>query len=353
MTFSLVHPLEVQLSEILRETIPNAESVRFGKSGAEVTSAAVRLARAYTGRDRILCCGYHGWHDWYIGVTPRPRGVPKVVRDLTSTFDYNDLDSVHRLLGSDVACVILEPMIFDFPTEGFLRHVQAACRENGSLLVFDEMWTGFRFDLGGAQEFFDVVPDLACYSKSIANGMPLSVLTGRQEIMELLDEQVFFFSTFGGETLSLAAAVATIRELENEEVPLYLASKGRKLRDGYNAISTELGMDSYTWCKGHPSRTLVVFDGLAGDPLLMKSLVQQELIKRGILWSGFHNLCFSHTDHDIDYTLDAYCEALSILKAAVETGMVREMLRGTPVQPVFRKTDVLSSLPPVPVAAAD
>jgi glutamate-1-semialdehyde aminotransferase len=337
ITFSLVHPLEVQVAELLRDMIPNAESVRYGKTGAEVTSAAVRLARAYTGRDKVLCCGYHGWHDWYIGVTARHRGVPQAVRDLTFTFDYNDLESVQSALDADTACVILEPMVFEAPKNDFLFQLKDLCRQNGSLLIFDEMWTGFRLALGGAQEYFVVEADLACFSKAIANGMPLAALTGRRDVMQLLDSEVFFFSTFGGETLSLAAAQATLCELYNKDVPTYLAMQGCTLQQGYNAIARSLGMDGYTACQGHPSRTVVTFDPSAGDPLLNKSFVQQELIKRGILWSGFHNLCFSHTDEDVFYTLSVYREVLPMLKEAVERDSVAQQLRGEPVQPVFRR----------------
>ncbi len=337
ITFSLVHPLEVEVAELIREVVPNAESVRYSKTGAEATSAAVRLARAFTGRNGVLCCGYHGWHDWYAGTLPRDRGVPQATKDLVRTFRYNDLNSAREALDGDTACVILEPMIFDLPQNGFLPGLKELCQENGSLLVFDEMWTGFRLALGGAQEYFGVDADLACFSKAVANGMPISLLTGLQEIMELLDHEVFFFSTFGGEALSLAATIATVKELRKQDVPLYLSTQGEKLEAGYNRIARELGIDGYTHCKGHPARTIVLFDAEASDPLAMKSLVQQEMIKRGVLWSGFHNLCLSHTEGDVDYTLSVYREVLPMLKQAVEEGTVEKRLRGEPVQPVFRK----------------
>jgi glutamate-1-semialdehyde aminotransferase len=163
--------------------------------------------------------------------------------------------------------------------------------------------------------------------------------------MDLLDEDVFFFSTFGGEVLSLAAAQAVLDEMQAHNVPAYLARQGEKLQSGYNAIARTLGISDYTRCNGHPSRTIVVFDSWVGDPLLMKSLVQQELIKRGILWSGFHNVSLSHGDPDVDYTLAAYAEVLSILKQAVDARVLEEVLRGEPVQPVFRKTAGFNSKP--------
>jgi glutamate-1-semialdehyde aminotransferase len=352
ITFSLMHPLEVEVAELIRDIVPNAEAVRYSKTGAEVTSAAVRLARAYTGRDKVVCCGYHGWHDWYIGLTARHRGVPPAVKDLVHTFEYNDLDSVASALTGEVACVILEPLVFEMPSPGFLEQLKALCAENGTLLIFDEMWTGFRLALGGAQAFFGVKPDLACYSKAIANGMPLAVLTGRQDVMALLAEEVFFFTTFGGEALSLAAAQATLHELRRHDVPAYLARQGQKLQAGYNRLAAELGIDHYTACIGHPARTLVTFEVTAGDPLLLKSLVQQELIIRGMLWSGFHNMCFAHTDRDIETMLKAYGEVLPILKQAVAENRVAESLKGRPVQPVFRKVSDFN-MKPVPKLAVN
>jgi len=337
ISFSLPHFLEVEAAELLRNVLPSAEAIRFAKTGAEATAAAVRLARAYTGREKVLCCGYHGWHDWYIGLTSRNKGVPKSTADLTQSFTYNDLNSVKELLDDDTACVILEPMIFDWPQEYFLTSLQELCSANGTLLVFDEMWTGFRWSLGGAQEYFKIKADLACYSKAVANGMPIAVLAGRQDIMDLMTDEVFFFSTFGGETLSLAALIATVKELKDRNVPDCLAKRGEKLLEGYNHIAAEHGMHEITHCKGHPARTLVVFDAPGHESLLMKSLVQQELIRRGILWSGFHNLSFTHNDAVIDQLLEAYSEVLPLLKKSLKDGNLEKNIKGIPVQPVFRK----------------
>jgi glutamate-1-semialdehyde aminotransferase len=266
------------------------------------------------------------------------------VQDLTYTFNYNDVASLQGSLDKDTACVILEPVVFDPPRNGFLQEVARLCRENGTLLVFDEMWTGFRLALGGAQQYFGVNADLACYSKAVANGMPISILTGRREVMDLLEEDVFFFTTFGGEALSLAAAKATLNEMKKKDVPAHLARQGSKLKAGYNRVAATLGLD-YTRCSGYDCRTIVSFDASAGNPLEMKSLVQQEMIKRGILWSGFHNICFSHSDEDVDYTLQVYADVLPILREAVSKKNLRDCLRGEPVQPVFRKTDNFNTKP--------
>ncbi|HVN32938.1 MAG TPA: aminotransferase class III-fold pyridoxal phosphate-dependent enzyme [Thermoanaerobaculaceae bacterium] len=345
ITFSLMHPLEVEVAEAIREAVPCAEFVRFSKTGADVTSAAVRLARAYTGRNKVLCCGYHGWHDWYVSVTGRNLGVPSAVANLTFTFEYNDLESVRAALDSDTACVILEPVVFTPPAGDFLQELKKLCNANGTLLVFDEMWTGFRLALGGAQTFFGVVPDLATFSKAVANGMPLSVLAGRRDIMSLLERDVFFFTTFGGEVLSLAAAKATIAELKQRSVPEFLARQGKAIKDGYNQIAEALEIASYTRCVGMECRTLVTFDPAAGEPLELRSLVQQELIRRAVLWSGFHNVSFSHGAAEVSHLLAAYEEVLPILKDAVETGTVRKRLKGKPVEPLFRRTSGFNTRP--------
>jgi glutamate-1-semialdehyde aminotransferase len=348
ITFSLMHPLEVEVAEQVRSMVPGAEMVRFSKTGCDVTTAAVRLARAFTGRKKVLCCGYHGWHDWYISVTDRDRGIPAEVAALTNTFAYNDLESVRAALDDDTACVILEPTVFEEPKAGFLSELAALCKARGALLVFDEMWTGFRVALGGAQERFKVTADLACFSKAIANGMPLSVLTGRADVMRLLDKDVFFFTTFGGEALSLAAAKATMEVMRAENVPAQLERKGTALRAQYNALATALELDC-TRCVGLGCRTMVTFEakGVAAgaNPLEMKSLVQQELIRRGVLWAGFHNLSFSHSATDIEHLMLAYREALGVLREALSRGKVREALLGEPVEPVFRRVSGFNTKP--------
>lgn len=339
ITFSLMHPLEVEVAELVKLVVPNTESVRYSKTGCDVTTAAVRLARAFTGREKVLCCGYHGWHDWYISVTDRNKGIPEAVKDLTYTISYNDIQSVIDSIDKDTACVILEPFVFEEEKNNFLQDLRKVCDEYGTLLIFDEMWTGFRIAKGGAQEYFNVKADLACFSKAVANGMPISILTGRADVMQLLEKDVFFFTTFGGEALSLAATKATLNEIVEKNLPEVLDRQGKKLKDGYNKIASELGMN-YTSCSGYNCRTIMTFNGdLSGcNPLEMKSLVQQEMIKRGVLWGGFHNMCLSHTDQDIEYTLKAYKEVLPILKKAVDEKNVKGYLKGEAVEPVFRKT---------------
>lgn len=339
-TFSLPHPLEVEVAELLVQAIPCAEMVRFGKNGSDATSGAVRVARAYTGRDIIACCGYHGWQDWYIGTTTRNKGVPKAVQELTIPFEYNNIESLERIFADhpdQVAAVIMEPIGVEEPRNGFLQKVQELARYNGALLIFDEVITGFRLAIGGAQEYFDVTPDLACLGKAMANGYPISAVVGAREIMELFDE-VFFSFTFGGETLSLAAVMSTIAEIREKNVIGHLWEQGQRLKDGYNVLAREFGVQSYTECIGLSPRTIIAFkDEAEAESLVLKSLFQQECLKRGVVFSGGQNVCFSHTNADTEHTLRVYRTAMEILAEAIRADDVHNRLEGEPVQPVFRK----------------
>jgi len=320
--------------------VPCAEMVRFGKNGSDATAGAVRLARAYTERDLIACCGYHGWQDWYIGTTTFNRGVPKAVGQLTASFEYNNIESLKRIFDENrkrVAAVILEPIGVVEPEEDFLQQVRDVCRREGCLLIFDEVITGFRLARGGAQEYFGVVPDLACFGKAMANGYPLSAVVGPREIMKHF-EQTFFSFTFGGEALSLAACLATMKEIAEKEVIAHNWEQGGKIKDGLNVLARQFGVEKFVRCAGLPPRTEVsFFDESGRESLLVKSLFQQECVKRGVLFSGGHNLCFSHSNEDIEHTLRVYRAAMEITGEAIRRDKVEEMLEGQPVQPVFRR----------------
>lgn len=337
---SLPHPLETELAELLTEIIPCAEMVRFGKNGSDATSGAVRAARAFTGREKIACCGYHGWQDWYIATTTRNAGIPAVVKDLTLTFRYNDIESLAELFArnsGEIAAVIMEPVGIEEPADDFLQKVKEMANRNGAILIFDEVVTGFRFDMGGAQKYFNVIPDMACFGKAMANGMPISAVVGRKDIMAIFDE-IFFSFTFAGECLSLAAALATIREMQDKNVIAKLWDLGGQLKDGYNAIVKDLALEAVTECKGYPPHTVIVFEQAGdNDPLTIRTLFQQEALARGILAIGVHNICYSHSQQDIDKTLSAYRETLSLIKDTLAHGDIRKFIKGEIVQPVFRK----------------
>jgi glutamate-1-semialdehyde aminotransferase len=337
--FSLPHPLEVYVAETICRLVPCAEMVRFGKNGSDATSGAVRLARAHTGRDRIACCGYHGWHDWYIATTTMNAGIPAAVCELTHTFAYNDLDSLTRMLDAhpgEFAAVVMEPVGVVAPEDGFLEGAAEAARAHGALLVFDEVITGFRFGLGGAGARFGVTPDLAALGKAMANGYPLSAVVGRRELMEGFTN-VFFSGTFGGETLSLAACSATLAKLESLDVPAHLEQQGTRLQGGLGRLLADTGLDAHVTCAGLGPRSVVSFRKDGEDWWDLKSLFQQECIRRGLLFTGGHNMCLAHTGEVVDEVLAVYGAVVPLVAEAVRADTVAERLEGTPVQPVFRK----------------
>jgi glutamate-1-semialdehyde aminotransferase len=340
-TFSLMNPLEVEVTELLIDAIPCAEAARFGKNGADATTVAVRVARAVTGRDHIAYCGYHGWHDWYIANTDLNSGIPEFNQHLAHSFTYNDLDSLERIFTAhpgEVACVIMEPLTILEPKDDFLAEVKKMAHHYGALLIFDEIITGFRFAFGGAQELTGVTPDLATFAKAISNGIPLSAIVGKKEYMFAL-EKTFFSFTYGGDCIGLAAAKACIPKLKREGVPEHLHRVGARLKDGYNKLAETHGLAEFTGCIGYPCRTIISFTGQGRfDELEMKSFFQQEMIRRGILWTAYHALSFSHKDADIDRTLNAYDEVLGLFKKVVDSNQsLRGLIEGEPVKPVFRK----------------
>jgi glutamate-1-semialdehyde aminotransferase len=339
ITYTLPHPVELDVAERIVARVPGAERVRFGKSGSDANSAAIRLARAITGRDHVLVAGYHGWHDWYVATTTRDIGVPAAVAELTGTFTYGDLGSLDAALAAqagDTAAVILEPSGATLPPEGFLAGVVQRAHAAGARVVFDEIITGFRLGPGGAQERYGVRADLVTFGKALGNGMPISAIAGRAELMDVLDE-VFFSGTHGGEALSLAAARAVLDVLAAEPVHAHLWRLGGVLQTGLRSLIAAHGLAEWVTCSGEPPWTLVLVrePDAAADGLPAKTLLQQELVKRGVLYNGSHFVSWAHTDADVELTLAAYDEAFTVLAAALPDG-VADALEGPPLRPVFR-----------------
>lgn len=337
--FSLAHPMEIELAELLVELIPCAEAVRFGKNGSDATTGAIRVARAATGRDLVAVCGYHGWHDWYIGTTARNKGVPQAVSALSRVFRFNDLESLRALLEADrgaFAAVMMEPMNFADPAPGFLEGVRDLAHEHGALFILDEIITGFRYDLGGAQKLFGVTPDLATFGKSIANGFPLSAVVGRADLMREM-EDVFFSSTFGGEALSIAAALATLRKMQREPVLEQLWSRGALVMDNARTAIAACRLDDAVAVGGKAPWSMLQFRDVAGASAWeLKSLYLQEMLAQGILTSGSHNMSYAHSEADVARLAEAQQGAFSALRQALDQGDLRTRLAGPPIEPLFK-----------------
>ncbi|HXC45974.1 MAG TPA: aminotransferase class III-fold pyridoxal phosphate-dependent enzyme, partial [Solirubrobacteraceae bacterium] len=316
IVFSLPHPIEIEVAERIVALVPGAERVRFAKSGSDVTSAAVRLARAHTGRERVIVTGYHGWHDWYIGSTSRHLGVPRAVRSLAEPVVFGDLAALAVALQrhpGEVACVVCEPIGASEPAPALLEEMVELAHSHGALAVFDEVISGFRLAPGGAQQYFGVRADLACFGKALGNGMPISALAGPASLMDELQD-VFFSGTHGGETLSLAAAQATLEVLAGEPVHEHLWRLGRRLQEGILAAIARHGLERWVSCSGAAPWTIVSVREPNPDSTTLpaKSLLQQEMIKREILFNGSNFISWAHTEIDIDFAIEAYDGALEV-----------------------------------------
>lgn len=330
VSFTLMHPLEVEVAERIAALCPGVQTVWFAKTGSEATAAAIRLARARTGRERILTCGYHSWHDWYAAGLPQVRGVPGAARPLVSSFGFNDLHELERLLRpGDVAAVILEPTGAVLPEPGFLDGVVGLARRAGAVSVFDEMISGFRIAPGGAREKYGVTPDLSCYGKALGNGMPIAAVAGQRAMFADFD-RAYISGTYAGETLSLAAARAVLDAIASGEVLARIASAGGRLLAGLRDCVTRHQVAGRVTVGGEPSRPVVRF---AGDRLLAKSWAQQCLADVGVLFNGTFNVCLRHTEDDIRLAITGFDRACAGLAAGDD---LAGQLRGPLVAAEFR-----------------
>ena len=340
--------VEVECAELLLSLNPGLEMVKFTKDGSTANTAAVKLARAYTGRDLVAICSdcpFYSYDDWAMGITDIDAGIPDVHKSLTLQFRYNDIDSLRDLFDrypGRIAIVMLEPMRTDEPRDDFLKKIRQLCTENGTVFLLDETITGFRWAVGGSYQLFGVVPDLAIFGKAMANGFAVSALAGNRDIMRLggLDHdkpRVFLLSTtHGAETPALAAAIATMKVYRDEPVIEHLYRQGERLRSGMMAASADHGLLDYFYVFG-PSCGLIV---ATQDPdkkfsYPYRTLYLQEMIRRHVL-APTMLVSYSHRDADIDFTVEATHEALAVQKRALEEGLDGYLV-GPPAKPVYRK----------------
>ena len=337
ISFSLSTKLEADLAERLVDIVPCAEMVRFGKNGSDATSAAIRIARAHTGRDNIAHCGYHGWHDWYIGSTTRHLGVPDAVRELSHTFAFNDADSLEDLLAQSpekFAAIILEPAGTVEPEPDFLPRLRELSERYGVVLIFDEIVTGFRIHIGGAQARYGVTPDLACFGKAMGNGMPISAIVGRRDLMTLM-EDIFYSGTFGGEALSLAASIATIDKMKASNAIDHINKVGETLRGSISGILDRYGLDKRYAVVGPDWKPAVKLLDTGEQGTLGLSLLRQELIANGILMGSNFNICLSHDKAALDETAERWGKACEAIASAYNDVEPARHLRGKAIRPVF------------------
>ena len=339
--------LELESAEEFLALIPGAEMVKFAKNGSDVTTAAVKLARAWTGRDKIAICGDHPFvstDDWFIGATPMHAGIPEVIRDLTVKFRYNDLASVDQMFAAHVgqiACVIMEGETTVLPQGDFLTELQARCRRDGALFILDEMIAGFRLSTGGAQTFHDIVPDLSTFGKALGNGVSIAALAGRRDIMERGGlrhdhERVFLLSTtHGAESHGLAAARAVMKAYREDGVIETLWRQGERLAAGVRQAADTLGIREHFDVLGRPCNLVYATRDPGRQPSQgYRTLFLREMLRRGVLAPSFV-VNAAHTDADIDSTIERVADALVVYKRALGEGL-GALLPGRPVKPVLR-----------------
>ena len=342
------HRLEREAAERLIDLIPSAEMVKFGVNGSDATSAAVKLARAYTGRDMVAVCRQHPFFstdDWFIVTTPMSAGIPDSVRPLTVQFSYNDLASLEALFEvhpGQIAAVVLEAETVEPPAPGFLAGLRELCDRNGALLVLDEIITGFRWHERGAQYLYSIEPDLCTFGKGIANGLPLSALAGRRDVMRLgghVDDadRVFLLSlTAGGQPWALAAMLAVIDTFEQEGIAGQLHSIGADLRAGVQDAVAAAGLGDYFQLRGRDCNLVYVARDADGQPSQeFRTLVLQEFLEHGILAPSFV-VNAAHDPKAISQVVDAVTELMPVYRRALDDG-VATVLRGRPVRPTIRR----------------
>lgn len=340
--FSTQAPVECELAEKLVEVIPCAEMVKFVKNGSDATTAAIRLARAYTGRDRVAMCGYHGMHDWSIGASANNKGVPKAVCELTKTFKYNDLTSLENLLSEhpgEYAAVIMEPIQSNGTTKEYLQAVIDIAHKHGAIAIFDEVVSGFRYAIGGASEYYGVTPDMASYGKGCANGMSISFVAGKRELISLIDQGVFVSMTFGGDAISLAGALATVKEMQEKDVIGHAWKLGAMLLEGLKERIEKHGVGAGVSTSGLAPHCGVAFDDVGSlNYLDIHSVFSKNMLENGILCQAITNISFSHTEYDVKKYLDAADYAFAEIRKAIDNDRVDGILpEGARVNPVFKR----------------
>jgi glutamate-1-semialdehyde 2,1-aminomutase len=339
--------IEVDLAEAMMDIVDGADMVKFAKNGSDVTTAAVKLARAYTGRTLVAICGDHNFFsidDWFMGTTLVNAGIPTAITNMTLKFRYNQPESLEALFDQhpgEIACVLMEAEADTPPAPGYLNRVKDICEKRGALLIFDEMITGFRWHLQGAQKLYGVVPHLSTFGKAMGNGFAISALVGKREIMRLgglehHQPRVFLLSTtHGAETHALAATLETLRIYRERHVVEFLWKQGERLRALVNRSISEHRLQGFFDVIGQPCNLVFVTrDQERNRSQAFRTLFMQELIRRGVLAPSFV-VSYSHSDADIDHTAEAVDEALGIYRKALNAG-VEKYLEGRPVKPVFR-----------------
>jgi glutamate-1-semialdehyde 2,1-aminomutase len=348
---TILHESAVELAEELVRLIPSAEMVRYAKGGGEACTIAVRIARGVTGRDKVLFCGYHGWHDWYLAANLggerlnthllpgiEPIGVPQALEGTAIPFKYGDLNMLEDLLKQhegEIACIIMEPMRTELPPDGYLAGVRELATRFGVVLIFDEVSCGFRIALGGVQEYTGIIPDMSVFAKAISNGFPMGVVVGKREFMEPVN-RMFISSAYWDDAIGLVAALTTLRELERRNAVEYFQKIGTAFKERINRCAHNVGLDAQ--CVGNPAEPGIRFNvDNAQTAKKVATLFIQENAKRGvILMPGLFFNC-AHDETALDITELAVQESFGVIQEGLENGRLDKLIECELQSDLFRR----------------
>ncbi|MCM8759027.1 MAG: aminotransferase class III-fold pyridoxal phosphate-dependent enzyme [Candidatus Omnitrophica bacterium] len=344
---TLNSPEEVELAKILLEMENWAGMVRYARTGGEAMAIAVRIARAYSGKDIVAFCGYHGWHDWYLAANLaqeknldghllpglKPVGVPRALLGTAIPFEYNRPEQLEEIVKKhDIGVIVMEPIRSYYPENGFLQKVREIADTNSAVLIFDEITSGFRMRVGGAYKLFDVIPDIVVYAKAISNGYPMAAIVGKKEIMEKATDS-FISSTYWTERIGPAAAIATIKKLKEKDVPNHLINLGNKIMDGWKQISDKTGIKIKI--SGIPPLPKFAFE--YGNSRELMTLFTQEMLEKGFLARDSVYLSYSHKKHHIDRYLEAVEEVFKKIKKGIDKKNIKKILKVPVASSGFRR----------------
>lgn len=341
-------PEEVELAEVLLKLNPWASMVRYTRTGGEAMAVAVRIARAYTGKDRIAFCGYHGWCDWYLSANLakdtnldghllpglQPKGVPRSLVETAVPFNYNRIEELERIVSKyrDISVIVLEPVRHQEPKNNFIQRVREIADEIGAVLIFDEITSGWRVNVGGIHQLYGVYPDIAVYGKAMSNGFPMAAVVGKEEVMNVAQES-FISSTYWTERIGPVAALATIEKMKKRNVPRYLCKIGNSVGEGWKKLAGEHGLKIKVM--GLPP--LITFSFEHEDSQAMHTLFTQEMLERGFLASKSLYASYAHTEGHVSKYLECVDEIFELIKRALDRGEIRKMLEGPVAHTGFKR----------------
>lgn len=344
---TLVCPEEVDLAELLLKIHPWAGMVRYAKTGGEAMTVATRIGRAATGRDTIAFCGYHGWHDWYLAANLsndsnldghllpglQPKGVPRCLIGSSIPFGYNRPDELERIVAEhEVGVIVMEPIRHHEPEHNFLHKVRTIADESGAVLIFDEITSGWRMNVGGIHSLYSVTPDIAVYGKAMSNGYPMASIIGKEEVMQHAQES-FISSTYWTERTGLAASIETLQKLQRCNVPGHLITIGKEISEGWKAHADEYNIPIDV--AGIPP--LTTFSFLDDDSQLLHTIFTQEMLKQGYLASKSVYASYAHTHECVESYLDSVGTTFSILSKAMKDKTTRSLLSGSVAHEGFKR----------------